>query len=141
MWHSCLLTNQQKKPPSYVQELLDIFAKFRLLKQILFIGSQEVKRWKLTNIRRTPSNGNILMQIFWAGELKLFLSVKRKYAIGSKLFLVKWGCIYFMWLMCYFLSTLQSEDIFLDSIHSIQENWCSSYLTSLPLYIQEASQI
>jgi len=36
------------------------------------------------------------MPIFGAGELKLFLLVKRKYNIGNKYFLVKWESILYV---------------------------------------------
>ena len=36
------------------------------------------------------------MPIFGARELKLFLLVKRKYTVGNKYFLAKWGCILYV---------------------------------------------
>ena len=45
------------------------------------------------------------MPIFGAGELKLFLSVKRKYVytIGNKYFLVKWGYVRYVANVLFFL--------------------------------------
>jgi hypothetical protein len=64
------------------------------------------KGWKLTDRRRTRSNGCGLNAIF---SMKLFLPVKRKHAIGSKYFFV-WA--YTLCGQCAILSTIQSEDIF-----------------------------
>ena len=42
------------------------------------------------------------MPIFGARELKLFLLVKRKYTIGNKYFLIKWGCVRYVANVLYF---------------------------------------
>jgi hypothetical protein len=56
------------------------------------------------------------MPIFGAGQLKLFLLVKRKYTIGNKYFLVKWEST----LCAIFFYQYNNLKIFLDSIQSLE---------------------
>ena len=79
------------------------------------------------------------MPIFGVWKQKLFLLVKRKYTIGSKYFLAKWGCILYV-VNVFFFYQYNNLKKFLNSIQSLDKprgrHNCLCYLS-----LQERWQI